>query len=499
MESKALTTGGAKLSIFNPIIGEGYKKRDVYYRTACACLSMIMEGIEGPRFKDFTAIAPTYDVWFSILSSIIYQRNKNILRGMRQGFRDAFKYLLDSWNEPRVVSDAVHNQRELYLNEAICLLPFSDIKPGEYYFIPQFDSRQNRWVLVKYKVTAIELTKTSGLDALVISDEARVFAYGLVPEIYTHFKPQAHLIFMALNPSGQGFASQMMSILRPFDTLGASLVRNGKEKINKFIHEQFCLTGQKVCVQGLSMGGAQAVLVGLDPYNKRRTDVRAYNPPGLEMTFSNYYKDLFNQLEEEYKESIHVYVQQGNLIAEKVGSWPQGLKMTTIVPHESDEPIASFMAHALSYIGFEKTQFETETVEQESDDTNKWLFNLLVPGMLRTLIYFLVALPCHYLVIPVIRAALNHKTELVLVGAVSFIFMMLPGLLTSPMGIAVLAIVSAYLAYQLPIMILISLNEVKKPACHLREDDSNDDALFPSNGNDDAAALCSFTGNEVSI
>ena len=91
------------------------------------------------------------------------------------------------------------------------------------------------------------------------------------------------------------------------------------------------------------------------------------------------------------------------------------------------------------------------------------------------LVFGLFALPCRFLVLPVIRAVLEHKTELLILSLMVMAFTTLPGMVMTPLGITAAVAASLYLAYKLldPIVHrLMGFTPVEDPQCHISAPES---------------------------
>lgn len=446
-------------------------------------LHLIMMGYKDPQhWKRLQTV--------EMFKAVFVKRNEVLLRAMRRGFRDAFQDIfkqLDALNyqlfDPLNETDELtlqHNQAVLFLSNCLSLLPFADIKPDDKFDIPEWDTQAKKWNLVTFKVAAIELTPTWGLGALVLEDPDRVFAYGLTPKFKQkatfQSKPQPHLIFMGTTyPAGQGFALQLFTNLEWFGTPGLHLFRNGKAGIIKWLAKSTAKAGAKARVHGVSLGGSTAYFTALDketaPYISR---VDAYNSPGLcETLFTNYQKqwdDLSKKLGEETPK-VYVQMHESDPISGYFGSWLKGWHILNVIPSEEDNVCCSVLAHALSDTHFRRTEV-IEIADIDAENKRRWWFNFGVNTLLRSVLFGLFALPCHYLVVPICRAVLNHKLELVIISAIAVTFMLFSGMLASPMGIVALVAASVYLGYKLiePMKRLVG-GFVKAPLCHIPDTD----------------------------
>ncbi|MDP3706387.1 MAG: hypothetical protein Q8R24_10870 [Legionellaceae bacterium] len=415
--------------------------------------------------------------------AVFLKRDQVFQRAMRKGFRDAFQDIFLQLSQldyqhfnPDNKTDAFtiqHNKHVFSVSRLLSSLPYADIKPDDKFKIPEWDALAKTWNLVKYEVSAIELTPTWGVGALVLDDNERVFAYGLTPMHghHRHFRssPQPHLIFPGTTyPAGQGFTSQVFANLEWFSTPGSQSYHNSKSKIRHWLEKSTIQSKAKARVHGDGLGGSTSYFPALDAETSAYiSHVFAHNPPGLCETMFTNYQEKWDQLMDNDGERPEVYIllHEHNSMSSYFGSWLKGWHVLNAATSEQLGGSCDDLTHASRDTHLPHEEF-IEVSDIDAENKRRWWFNLGVNTVLRSLVFGLLALPCHYLVIPICRAVLNHKLELVIVAAIAMTFMLFSGLLASPMGIAAMAAASAYLAYKFiePMKKLIGF--VKEPSCH---------------------------------
>lgn len=352
-----------------------------------------------------------------ILKAIFVERNRGLMRGMREafqiGFRNIYEQLVIQTEDSQTgLTPQKYEQAQLYLSNCLSLLPFSDINPYESISIPQWINGQ--WQLIEYHVTPIELTPTSGFRKLFLEDEDRVFAYGLEP--INSDIAESHLIFMGTTyPAGQGFVTQVATDLKGFNTVGNSLYQSGRKQITKWLDKQ-----NQVHVCGLSLGGSLSLLLALDQGNKL-SRVDSLNPAGLYDFWIKGHIDNWDNLE---RKPEVVVQKQGNDPVSAFGVWKNDWNIWHVVPPREKQGPNGFIDHALNYAGFAETQFEKVNPEVDNKEhhiRNFWLYRL---G--RGLAYYFGIVPYRYLLLPCIRYAKNHKTQLTITVALFLLFCFLP-------------------------------------------------------------------------
>lgn len=337
-----------------------------------------------------------------LLQAVLIKSDPALLLGMRHAFREGFKHigtqLIDTELSPRQ-----NNQAKFFISNCLCIFPFSDLRPDDCYQIPQFIHQ--KWVLVEYKITPIELTPTRGIQTLFIHDQDRVFAYGLEP--VGNDAAGSHLIFMGTTyPAGQGFITQLNTDLEGFETVGNSLYRTGRERITAWLDKQ----NKNTHVCGTSLGGALALLLALDQ-GEKLSRVDALNPPGLYDAWIKSDLDRWDDL----KQKPDVYIQkQGDDFVSSLGVWKKDWHVLHLRP--ATPASNSIFDHAQNYAGHADTVFKA--VDVDEDNEARRMRNLLLYSLARGVVYYVGVLPYYYLIRPVLLYAYEYKTPLMLLGLV---------------------------------------------------------------------------------
>lgn len=158
----------------------------------------------------------------------VLQQNP-FMRELRKSFEKKFADICRRLN----VSESDHKgiiEKELY--RCLCLLPLASIKQGSIYNIPILGNDGRTWDLVPYKVSLIELTPTSGLNGLFITEGDRLFACGLVPAFSQLEEGQGLkriLIFPDPYPLQQGY---LASLYMQF-----GFAKSYQDEVNRWLEE----------------------------------------------------------------------------------------------------------------------------------------------------------------------------------------------------------------------------------------------------------------------
>jgi len=324
-----------------------------------------------------------------LFKAIFISRDPSLLIEMRKAFQEGFYYVFEQLQNQRHTPSQLE-QIQLYLSNCLSLLPYSDITPYESINIPQYINE--KWVMIEYKITPIELTDPEGFKHFLIQDSDRVFAYGLEPLINKNAQP--HLIFMGTTyPAGQGFWEQIKSDLRPFRTVGYSLYKSGRKKISEWIDKQ----NKKPGACGVSLGGTLSLIAAMDQGNKL-SRVDALNPAGL-YQYDDKKFDHWNNLTEKPKVIIQ---QQGNDPVSRLGVWKKDWKFLKITPPKDKKGPNGFVDHPSNYAGLSGTkisQLNIEIINKKGTTRNFWIYKL---G--RAIIYYSCIIPLYYFFRPAYHA-----------------------------------------------------------------------------------------------
>lgn len=379
-------------------------------------------------------------VSWQTFSAVFLKRDHELTKGMRQAFQQGFEHLysqLQSQNLPPLM----HKQAELFISNCLAYLPFSDPTPYESFKIPQWVN--GRWQLIDYKVVPIELTPTSGFKKLFLSDEDRVFAYGLEP--LNNSDASSHLIFMGTTyPAGQGFFTQLNTDMEAFQTVGNQLYRSGRPAILKWLNSQ--TNPLHVC--GTSLGGSLALMLARDQGDKL-TSVDAMNPAGI---YSTRKRSSLNRWNEFTHKPVVTVQRQGTDPVSFNGEWEDDWILIQVDPPEDKKGPNPLTDHALNYAGFKDSKFIH--VDPVNDNRERLRRNFWLYGILRAVVYYSVLVPFRFIFQPMLRYLISHKLQSALSLALITLFVtlvLLSGLALPIMGTTMLiafattlAVIAAY-------------------------------------------------------
>ncbi|EHL30316.1 hypothetical protein [Legionella drancourtii] len=319
---------------------------------------------------------------FDVIHAVFIARNPLFLKEMRRAFQDGFEEIFKQL-DGHYLNEEQSEQVQLYLSNCLSLLPYSDLTAYESIKVPQ--CIDGVWELVEYQVKPIELTKGDERDV------DRVFAYGLEPLFQR--KAESHFIFMGTTyPAGQGFLTQINANTKGFESVGESLYRTGRARIQAWLEQQ----ENKIHVCGTSLGGSLSLLLAIDKGNYQLSRVDALNPPGLH---NAHFKSQFDHWDELLNKPKVVVQKQGDDPVSFFGVWASDWQILQVNPPAAKRGPNGVLDHGLNYAGLKGTCFTYVDAKEDNnkrDTRNFWVFSL---G--RSLIYYGLIAPYTYIVRPV--------------------------------------------------------------------------------------------------
>lgn len=336
--------------------------------------------------------------WSQLLSinnfkAVFIQRDPELLKEFRLAFQQGFEHLFTQLDGQQFNQEQME-QIQLYLSNCMSLLPYSDLTPYESIKIPQYIG--NKWELVEFSVTPIELTSHARGKP---RDHDRVFAYGLEP--INNPKARSQLIFMGTTyPVGQGFVPQVSTDLEAFETVGTSLYISGRTKIREWLLQQ----NDKVNVCGVSLGGSLSLLLALDLGGLLHR-VDAMNPAGLH-EYQN--KSPYDHWDDLQCKPRVVVQQQGNDPVSLFGIWKLDWDLLWIDPPAEKRGPLFFLDHIMNCAGFAETEFTY--LSPENENSKRKARNFLLYSLTRSAVYYLGIIPITYVIRPAVLFILDHKS-----------------------------------------------------------------------------------------
>ncbi|MDP3562163.1 MAG: hypothetical protein Q8R83_08310 [Legionellaceae bacterium] len=146
-----------------------------------------------------------------------------------------------------------------------------------------------------------------------------------------------------------------------------------------------------------------------------------------------------------------------------IGQW---LSASTTKAKTTHARIHAVSSNNRSLLIGSESFLQTEFDSHIKNNQQTWL-NFGAYLILRNTLFGLFALR-NCLVLPVCRAILEHKTELLIIGVMTMAFIMLPGLLAGPLGISATVLAGLYIGSKLfgPMRTLFGINDEKPATFH---------------------------------
>lgn len=402
----------------------------------------------------------------TLLHALFVERNPDLLREFRQSLREVLN------DFPAIVNDLRPAAANAILTYILCLLPHAEIKPGHIYEIPVY--LNDHWATRSYRVSDIRLTPIWGLEAYTMTDNAHVFAYGFEP---VHEKELAPFLVFKGTPTltGQGFSNYLLHALNPFAMSPKNLLRRDHSRLNAWFAQ--CLTNQKAKVYAFGEGAAMAaeIFTNNEALNEQISTINAYNPSvstqhslqnlaiSTNMEMSTAAENIEGNVRSKLVINMFNYAHDRlAMMSKNLPDDNPSVSRYLISPSSPSSQRRFLMNHVLCFAG--KGELN---MAQPYEEVKRWWFMAAANQALCHLAFGLLVLPCHFLVLPVVRAVLQHKTEALILASMVFVFSMFP-LYTTPLGIAATVAAALYLTYKMlpALKRLTPFAPEPKPICH---------------------------------
>lgn len=334
-----------------------------------------------------------------------FRTDHEIAKSIRGAFQLGLTNIYDQLKNAQLTEPQL-NQAKVFINTCLMYLGYFETNPYEIFSIPKYIDE--KWTLVDYKATLIELTPSAGFAKWFYSEADRVWAIGLEP--FNNEKATSHLIIPGTTyPQGQGFFTTLDNDLDPFKTPGDKLYNYGKQKLHAWIDNE-SLKGRSIEVTGTSLGGAISLLLACDKGDKfSRVDV--LNPPGIYTLFKR--PKVFANWDTLIKKPLVNILHQGTDIISEFGQFHPDWHLYHVIAPTNKSPGNAIADHIVNYTGLGPvdeddvgTQFIP--IDVNSHNNAHKIRNFFWYSVIRALFSFLVFKPFRYLVLPLIRFINNH-------------------------------------------------------------------------------------------
>lgn len=324
------------------------------------------------------------DTLLRIFQAIFLKKDELILDAIRRLYRIGLEHLNLIFNEQQLSGD--FHQSLDYLYSSLCYLPIWEfhLDKCKSISIPQW--LDSCWQLVEFEIHSLDITPNNFLA----NEYDRAYCYGLIAKNHNTYPM---IIFSGTTyPMGAGALNYFKADLEAFRSVGESLFKTAKPKIEKWIHQHDI---KKINVLGLSLGGAMSLQFSLELADKVN-QAFALNPPGL--------YELASTVDTTPK--VRVLIQNQDIVS-KFGLWHPHWQIEQLTSKDNIPFQSSHMDHMLIYSSFIKKDYKAVTA-QTLNQNNKWR-NLFIFKGLRNLTYLFVMLPAYYVIIPAIRWLIQEK------------------------------------------------------------------------------------------
>lgn len=300
----------------------------------------------------------------SIYKAIFVQKDPNILRCMREEFKNV---LAECAKHLPVVGSPKEILFQTFVGNCLALLPYSYPEVGEVYAIPL--KMAGQWQVGSYTVdNPIELTPRALATPIL--------AFGLT----SLEGPPLLSIIGTTYPAGDGFLATILSDTTPGMSVGHAAYLLGRANICAWLKNK-----EQVRLFGMSLGGSLCFHV-LRNHSEKISQVDVYNPAGLYPW--NWCKTFDRQI-------VNIYTQENDLVP-KMGMFPTGAGVSFYRVLSST--IANCLySHARVFTGGKEVTICKSSPEYENSRCGRRVLtavHLLISPIVGFLCLCLVALVC---------------------------------------------------------------------------------------------------------
>lgn len=262
-----------------------------------------------PRAGDSFFKSPLVN-WRPLGRTLIWRSDPQLLEAIRLELQQVLDQAFHLLSATTLVDNDQQRAMLLQQNEAIyaifqstllSILPFFDPAKGETLLIPQ--KLNDVWEKVAYTITPIDISPQSGLLSTVITDEERIYAYGLET---SHPKAQSHLLFIGTTyPGGQGYDLNNLYNFYPNHSIGA----HDMTGIDHWLEQK---ADKSVTVAGHSKGAVNAMELAIK-HPQKISEANCLNPTAMAGSNLLNFQDAWsNHAKKKDRPRINVYTQQGD-------------------------------------------------------------------------------------------------------------------------------------------------------------------------------------------
>ena len=341
-----------------------------------------------------------------LLKGVLWKKDLALLYAVRQETKKIFQHIHHKLAKTKLTK-ALH--KKLHYSIANLLSYYVLFEPTPFDGVIKIPRKiKNQYVLVDYKIEAIELTPQSPIS----TDEERVFAYGLTP----HKNKNANriLVFCGTTlPTGQGLSTQQYMNMHPYSSVGEIY---DWENVKQWLDSKSDNIGVDVC--GASQGGGLSLLLAMmRPENIRRVD--ALNPPGMLHDYDETHPSLgaWEQAKKEGKSLPKVMIQSqvGDPLT-KVGLWKPEWKIISVDSKDkwiSRIPILrNYIAHVINFSGFSNSQIKKLNAANLNTFARYLTTQIVMKGARRIGMYFFLILNIPTFIINQAKSLLGFELDI---------------------------------------------------------------------------------------
>lgn len=411
----------------------------------------------------------------ALLYASIVERNPDLLadlrirlRGLLEDFCGIANAALQGTSSPSEKDKALQLANAV-LTYVLCSLPHAEIKPNQQYYIPVYSKKDDTWHCKLFRVSPILLTPTTGFHAFTMTEAEHVYAYGFEPAD-SEDDSESLLVFAGLPmPVGQGFGSYVFNALNPLALSSWSPFSWQTKTLHDWLNKEH----KKARIYAFGEGAtiATSLLLNLQDLLKQTSTVNFYNPSSaVESQVDTLCQN--NSINIEIFDQIHTPREQSLDDAQISLSQERPSDNDSILIRSGVKRIflsnnsTHFLAKYFSCIADDR-DVVIKTGQLPSQSTQYAMMSAYSRQMFSVVAFGLLVLPCRYVVIPAVRALLQHKTEALILASMLFMFSLFP-LYLSPVGMMATVCACLYLGYRMlpALQRLVGPEKLPHPSCH---------------------------------
>lgn len=363
--------------------------------------------------------------------AIFIDRDPFFLRAARRGVQESLAMLCVQFNKHPPQTSEDLEKAQLAIHNTLALYAMFCPTPNEPITIPQYID--NQWEIVTYSVTPIELTPTKGIWLNFLSDQDRLFSYGLTPVN----ESKAHPLLLHCGTgwgTAQGHSMQYLADMWPNKSPGEIFFEWQYDGLNQWISQAYDETNKKVITSGQSLGGSLSYLTAL-AFPDKIEKAYCLNPPGMAYDYDKnhpYFGAWEKATAQERQDKVIIQKQDDDIVS-KCGIFKKDFQLLKVKaveenPQEAHSLSSMLTAHARSFahcnqVSWQKSDMHSENHAKRRLQNNRWLYRAA-----RVLVFYGFLAPYFFIFRPIKQFIARHAFEVLIFTTALVLFCTVPPL-----------------------------------------------------------------------